>query len=34
MCKVYKACSKLNDKVVYAVKIIKLDETRTLEKIK
>jgi len=34
MCKVYRACSKLNDRIVYAVKIIKLDETRTLEKIK
>lgn len=30
MCKVFRACSKLNERIMYAVKIIKLDETRTL----
>lgn len=30
MCKVFRACSKFNERIMYAVKIIKLDETRTL----
>ena len=34
MCKVYKVTSKLNQLMVFAVKIIKLDQNRSVEKIK